>query len=105
KLAAADLKVLRDTFQIPFTDEQIDADPYNPPYYHPGMDDPAIQYMLGRRRELGGFVPERRVSGEPVDMPDPAVYDLLAKGSGKQEVATTMAFVRLLKDLIKDKNF
>src|SRR5664279_2329671 len=54
---------------------------------------------------LGGFVPERRVSHDPVELPDPAVYDLLAKGSGKQEAATTMAFVRLLKDLIKDKNF
>ena len=105
KLAAADLKVLRDTFSIPFTDEDIDEDPYNPPYYHPGMDDPAIQYMLERRNELGGFVPERRVSGAPIEMPDPAVYDLLAKGSGKQQVATTQAFVRLLKDLVKDKSF
>jgi len=105
KLAAADLKVLRDTFGIPLTDEQIDADPYHAPYYHPGMDDPAIQYMLERRRILGGFVPERRSVHEEVALPDPATYDLLAKGSGKQTVATTMAFVRLFKDLVKDKNF
>ncbi len=105
KLAAADLKVLRDTFDIPFTDEQIDADPYNPPYYHPGFDNPAIRYMLERRKDLGGFVPERRDTYEPIELPDPAVYELLAKGSGKQEIATTMAFVRLLKDLIKDKSF
>lgn len=105
KLHVADMKVLRDTFELPFTDEQLEADPYNPPYYHPGMDDPAIQYMLDRRRQLGGFVPERRGEHKPVPMPADKNYELLAKGSGKQEVATTMAFVRLLKDLIKDKEF
>ncbi|MDN4472549.1 pyruvate dehydrogenase (acetyl-transferring), homodimeric type [Demequina zhanjiangensis] len=105
KLAMADLKVLRDTFDIPFTDEQLEADPYNPPYYHPGADDPAIQYMLERRRELGGWVPERRDPGKQVALPDDKAYELLAKGSGKQEVATTMALVRLFKDLVKDKQF
>ena len=105
KLAAADLKVLRDTFDIPFTDEQLEADPYNPPYYHPGADDPAIKYMLERRRQLGGFVPERRSTHKPVQLPSEKTYELLAKGSGKQEVATTMAFVRLFKDLIRDQAF
>jgi pyruvate dehydrogenase E1 component len=105
KLAAADLKVLRDTFDIPFTDEQLEADPYNPPYFHPGNDDPAIQYMLERRRILGGFVPERRTTHTEVKLPDDRTYELLAKGSGKQEVATTMAFVRLFKDLIRDPEF
>ena len=105
KLAAADLKVLRDTFDIPFTDEQLEADPYNPPYYHPGLDDPAIQYMLERRRVLGGFVPERRTTHTEVKLPGDKAYELLAKGSGKQEVATTMAFVRLFKDLVRDPEF
>ena len=105
KLAANDLKVLRDTFSIPFTDEQLEADPYNPPYYHPGMDDPAIKYMLERRRVLGGFVPERRGESKKIALPPAQTYDLLAKGSGKQGVATTMSFVRLLKDLIKDPEF
>ena len=105
KLAAADLKVLRDTFDIPFTDEELEGDPYNAPYYHPGMDDPAIQYMLDRRKQLGGFVPERRDPGKQVALPDHKAYELLAKGSGKQEVATTMALVRLFKDLVKDKEF
>src|SRR5690606_11170890 len=105
KLAAADLKVLRDTFDIPFTDEQLEEDPYNPPYFHPGMDDPAIKYMLERRRVLGGFVPERRSTHKPVQLPDEKAYELLAKGSGKQEVATTMAFVRLFKDLVRDQSF
>ncbi|MDN4478525.1 pyruvate dehydrogenase (acetyl-transferring), homodimeric type [Demequina sp. SYSU T00039] len=105
KLAAADLKVLRDTFDIPFSDEELEADPYNPPYYHPGFEDPAVQYMLERRRALGGFVPERRGDRNQIALPDDKAYELLAKGSGKQEVATTMAFVRLFKDLVRDKEF
>ncbi len=105
KLKGADLKTLRDTLHIPFTDEQLDADPYLPPYYHPGDDDPAIQYMKDRRRALGGYLPERRSTHVEVTLPDEKVYDQLAKGSGHQEVATTMALVRLFKDLVKDKNF
>ncbi|WP_084126800.1 pyruvate dehydrogenase (acetyl-transferring), homodimeric type [Demequina sp. NBRC 110054] len=105
KLQVADMKVLRDTFDLPFTDEELEADPYNPPYYHPGFEDPAIKYMLERRSALGGFVPSRRAVEKPIAMPSDKAYDLLAKGSGKQEVATTMALVRLFKDLVKDKEF
>ncbi len=104
KLKSDDLKALRDSLRIPIPDEQLE-DPYSAPYYHPGADDPAIQYMLERRRQLGGFVPERRHAPKPLTLPDPKVYELLKKGSGHQEVASTMAFVRLLKDLIKDKEF
>lgn len=105
KLKGDDLKALRDSLHIPITDEQIDADPYLPPYFHPGADDPAIQYMLDRRRQLGGFVPERREKHVPVQVPGDKVYEGLAKGSGTQEVATTMALVRLFKDLVRDKEF
>ena len=104
QLHNADLKGLRDSLHIPFTDEELDADPHLPPYYNPGAEDPAIQYMLERRKVLGGFVPERRVNYTPLEMPDPKVYDLLAKGSGNQSIATTMALVRLFKDLVRDKN-
>ena len=103
KLKGDDLKTLRDELHIPITDEQIDAEPYLPPYYHPGADDPAIQYMLDRRRALGGFVPERRATYEPLRLPGEEAYARLAKGSGQQEVATTMALVQLFKDLLKDK--
>jgi pyruvate dehydrogenase E1 component len=105
KLAIADLKVLRDAYDLPFTDEQLEEDPYNPPYYHPGQDNPALKYMQERRRALGGYVPERRDPKTEIALPDDKAYDLLAKGSGKQMVATTMAFVRLFKDLVKDKDF
>ena len=105
KLKADDLKLLRDSLQIPVTDAQIDENPYLPPYYHPGADAPEIQYMLERRRVLGGFVPERRSRFVPVTLPGPKPYEVLAKGSGNQEVATTMALVRLFKELMKDKEF
>lgn len=105
KVGLEDLKTLRDTLHIPITDEQLEANPYLPPYYHPGMDDPAIEYMLDRRRQLGGFVPERRNKHVAVSLPGDKAYEVLAKGSGKQEVASTMAFVRLLKELMKDKEF
>jgi len=103
KVKGNDLKILRDNLEIPLTDAELDADPYLPPYYHPGADDEAIQYMLERRRELGGFVPERRSTHKPITLPEPKAYELLAKGSGQQEVASTMALVRLFKDLLKDK--
>jgi len=105
KLATDDLKVMRDRFQIPITDEQLEAEPYQPPYYHPGPDAPEIQYMLERRRALGGFLPERRSTYPPITLPDEKPYEILAKGSGQQHVATTMAFVRLFKELLKDKEF
>lgn len=105
KVGLEELKTLRDTLHIPITDEQLEANPYLPPYYHPGMDDPAIEYMLDRRRQLGGFVPERRNKHVAVSLPGDKAYEVLAKGSGKQEVASTMAFVRLLKELMKDKEF
>ena len=103
KLKGAELKALRDSLSIPISDEQIDENPYLPPYYHPGQDDPAIQYLQERRRQLGGYVPERRSTHKPLTLPGDKAYELLKKGSGTQEVATTMALVRLFKDLVKDK--
>ena len=67
KLTAADLKAFRDLMDIPVTDAQIDEDSYEVPYYHPGPDAPEIAYMLERRKELGGFVPERRSAYRPIE--------------------------------------
>ncbi|MBD7995518.1 pyruvate dehydrogenase (acetyl-transferring), homodimeric type, partial [Arthrobacter sp. Sa2CUA1] len=105
KLTLEDLKAFRDHLRIPITDEQLEADPYAPPYYHPGVDSPEIKYLLERRRELGGNVPERREKHAPVKLPAASSYAVAKKGSGKQMAATTMAFVRLLKDLMRDKDF
>ncbi|GAB3053431.1 pyruvate dehydrogenase (acetyl-transferring), homodimeric type [Sediminivirga luteola] len=103
KMAVDDLKLARDHFQIPISDEQLEADPYLPPYYHPGEDAEEVEYLRERRRKLGGFVPERRSKYTQLTLPGEKAYEGLKRGSGKQEVASTMAFVRLLKELMRDK--
>ncbi|WP_167045643.1 pyruvate dehydrogenase (acetyl-transferring), homodimeric type [Salinibacterium sp. ZJ454] len=105
KLTLPDLKQFRDEMRIPITDQQLEADPYQPPYYHPGENDEAIQYLQERRRELGGYVPERRSKYTQLNLPDDSLYEVTKRGSGKQMVATTMAFARLLKDLLRSKDF
>ncbi|MFC7862087.1 pyruvate dehydrogenase (acetyl-transferring), homodimeric type [Arthrobacter koreensis] len=105
KLTLDDLKLFRDSLRIPITDEQLEADPYRPPYYNPGPQAPEIRYMLERRKELGGFLPERRTDFKPIHLPGEKSYEVANRGSGKQLAATTMAFVRLLKDLMRDKEF
>ncbi|MQA81354.1 MAG: pyruvate dehydrogenase (acetyl-transferring), homodimeric type [Streptosporangiales bacterium] len=99
KLTKDDLKEFRDRLYLPISDEALEAD--LPPYYHPGQDDDEIQYMMERRRQLGGFLPERVNRSKPIALPGDEAYAELKQGSGKQKIATTMAFVRLLKDLIK----
>ena len=104
KLKENDLKLLRDELRLPIPDSELE-DPFHAPYYHPGKDAPEIEYMLDRRRQLGGFLPERRSKYTEVTLPADKAYERLAKGSGSQEAATTMALVQLFKDLLKDKNF
>jgi pyruvate dehydrogenase E1 component len=101
KLTKNDLKEFRDRLFLPITDEEIDRDEVAP-FFHPGPDSPEIQYMLERRRQLGGPLPERRVNPAPLKLPGDEMYAELKRGSGKQAIATTMAFVRLLRDLMKD---
>jgi pyruvate dehydrogenase E1 component len=103
KLKLEDLKTFRDLMDIPVTDAQLEEDLYAAPYYHPGPDAPEIQYALERRRELGGFVPQRVNKPRAVEMPAESTYQTTRKGSGKQHAATTMAFVRLLRDIMRDK--
>ncbi|HEY8295220.1 MAG TPA: pyruvate dehydrogenase (acetyl-transferring), homodimeric type, partial [Micrococcaceae bacterium] len=105
KLTMADLKAFRDHLRIPISDEALEKDLYRPPYYHPGMDTPEIKYLMERRAKLGGFVPERRSKHTQVTLPGAKAYEVANRGSGKQYAATTMAFVRLLKDLMRDKEF
>ncbi|WP_309067565.1 pyruvate dehydrogenase (acetyl-transferring), homodimeric type [Microbacterium sp.] len=105
KMTLEDLKLFRDTMHIPVTDKQLEDDPYRPPYFHPGENDETIQYMLERRRALGGFLPERRSKYTQIPLPQDKDYALLKKGSGTQQVATTMAFVRLVKDLLRVDGF
>jgi pyruvate dehydrogenase E1 component len=105
KMDGAGLREFRDRLHLPITDEQIDAGMSAglPPYFHPGPDSEEIRYLLQRRAELGGFVPERRVRPRPLLLPGEQTYASLRRGSAGRPVATTMAFVRLLKDLMRDK--
>jgi pyruvate dehydrogenase E1 component len=105
KMTLDNLKTFRDEMHIPITDAQLEENPYLPPYYNPGENDEAIQYLHERRRELGGYLPERRTKHTAITLPDDSAYQTLKKGSGHQEIATTMAFVRLLKDLTRSKDF
>ena len=105
KMTLDNLKTFRDAMHIPITDAQLEENPYLPPYYNPGPQDETIQYMLERRQNLGGFLPERRSTHVGLSLPDDSAYALPKKGSGTQEIATTMAFVRLLKDLLRSKDF
>nr|WP_246324754.1 pyruvate dehydrogenase (acetyl-transferring), homodimeric type [Petropleomorpha daqingensis] len=100
KLTAEDLVAFRDRLYLPIPDEALDKT--LPPYYKPEPDSDEMQYMLERRRALGGSIPRRQVLAKPLKAPEDKALDVLRRGSGKQEVATTMAFVRLLKELLKD---
>src|SRR3954462_13428380 len=101
KLTAEDLAAFRDRLYLDIPDSALDKT--LPPYYKPQPGSDELEYMLERRRQLGGAVPRRRSEAKSLKAPDDKALDVLRKGSGKQEVATTMAFVRLLKELLKDK--
>jgi pyruvate dehydrogenase E1 component len=100
KLTLDDLKGFRDTLHLEIPDDALDAK--MPPYFHPGTESEEYAYLVERRRQLGGFLPERHGKATPLVLPGDKVYDVVRRGSGKQAVATTMACVRLFKDLIKD---
>ncbi|WP_238173526.1 pyruvate dehydrogenase (acetyl-transferring), homodimeric type [Kribbella speibonae] len=101
KLTSDDLKAFRDRLYLPIDDSALE-DAYNPPYFHPGTDSPEYQYMMERRTQLGGSLPQRRVAPKTsLKLPGDDVYKPLAKGNNSP-VATTMALVRLFRDLMKD---
>ncbi|MDP9407485.1 MAG: pyruvate dehydrogenase (acetyl-transferring), homodimeric type [Actinomycetota bacterium] len=101
KLNVEELKSFRDRLHLEIPDSALEGG--LPPYYHPGKDSDEFAYMMDRRKALGGPLPRRVVRAKPLPAPAEKPFTDLARGSGKQQVATTMAFVRLFKDLIKDK--
>ncbi len=105
KLTADSLKAFRDRLELPVSDEAIDQanrGDGSAPFYHPGEDSEVLHYLRDRRRQLGGPVPQRRVRPRQLALPGDEPYQVLRRGSGKQRIATTMALVRLLKDLMRD---
>ncbi|MDO4241022.1 MAG: pyruvate dehydrogenase (acetyl-transferring), homodimeric type, partial [Microbacteriaceae bacterium] len=105
KMTLDDMKLFRDTMRIPITDAQLEENPYQPPYYRPDENSDTIQYIHERRRALGGYLPHRKATHIDLALPEEKRYAIARKGSGNQQAATTMVFVRLLKDLMRDKEF
>ncbi|HEX2140843.1 MAG TPA: pyruvate dehydrogenase (acetyl-transferring), homodimeric type [Candidatus Limnocylindria bacterium] len=97
KLTLDELKVFRDRLELDIPDDRLkDA-----PYYHPGPDSPEIQYMLERRKQLGGPVPRRVVVPKPLPAPKDSVFNEFFAGSDRA-ASTTMAFSRLMRNLVRD---
>ena len=100
KMSLEDIVTFRDRLGIPLADDKLDK--YTPAYYKPSPDSEEAKYLAERRAALGGSIPRRRTASKPLAMPADSVYESVNRGSGQQEIATTMAFVRMLKDLVKD---
>ncbi|MGA9342719.1 MAG: pyruvate dehydrogenase (acetyl-transferring), homodimeric type [Rhodanobacteraceae bacterium] len=99
KMDSAAVRVFRDRFNIPVADDKVDE----VPYYHPGKDSEEIKYLLERRKALGGFLPQRRRKSESLPAPDLSAFEQITKSSGEREISTTMAFVRGINLLLRDK--
>ncbi|HZD03103.1 MAG TPA: pyruvate dehydrogenase (acetyl-transferring), homodimeric type [Actinomycetes bacterium] len=99
KFVRGTLHSFRDRLGLDIPDEQL-AEGY-PPYYRPPEGSDLHRYLIERRRELGGPVPRRLVRSQPLELPGEETYARLKKGSGRQPVATTMALVRLVRDLLR----
>nr|MBS0020727.1 pyruvate dehydrogenase (acetyl-transferring), homodimeric type [Gammaproteobacteria bacterium] len=99
KMGEEALKAFRDRFEIPISDEEIGA----APLYRPSDDSPEMKYLQERRKALGGYLPARRVTAKPLQVPPLEAFSAQIKGSGEREISTTMAFVRILTTLTRDK--
>lgn len=99
KMTIEQLRAFRDRFSIPITDEKITEIPF----YRPDPDSPEIKYIHKQREALGGYLPARTTEFEPLKIPDLSAFSFVTKGLGEREISTTMAFVRILSMLLKDK--
>jgi len=99
KLGGEALKAFRDRYRIPIPDEQIPE----APYYKPGENSPELTYLRERRKVLGGYLPERRVEKKALPVPPLEELKPLLESSGERDLSTTMAFVRLLGLLLRNK--
>lgn len=93
------LKKFRDRFDLPITDEQVE----NLSFYKPADDSPEVKYMAERRAAMGGFVPQRRRKGNELTVPALSAFENMLTATGEREISTTMAFVRILSTLLRDK--
>ena len=100
KLTTEDLRGIRERFNIPVTDEQI----ANPAFHRPDEASEEARYLHERRGTLGGYLPQRRTKAPPLIVPPLEAFAAILEGTGEREISTTMAFVRILTVLLKDKN-
>ena len=99
KLSMDNIKSFRDKFNIPVTDDEIESIPY----VRPADDSPEIQYLKKTRESLGGPIPRRRNTSKILPLPNESAFAKLYEGTGERKISTTMAAVRVLTDLLKDK--
>ena len=99
KLSLDNIKAFRDKFSIPVSDDDIE----NIPYVRPDNDSPEIQYLKKTREALGGPIPRRRNVSEALVLPDDKAFLKLYEGTEERKISTTMATVRIITDLLKDK--
>jgi pyruvate dehydrogenase E1 component len=99
KMDFESLRAFRDRFEIPIHDDQLEA----LPFYRPPADSPEMKYMQACRAELGGYLPSRRRKAEPLKAPELSTFQGMLEATGEREISTTMAFVRILTTLLRDK--
>ncbi len=99
KMTEDALLAFRDRFELPLSDEQVRA----AEYYKPPADSPEMEYMRECREALGGSLPVRRRQAEPLKVPELDTFKSQLEGTGEREISTTMAFVRVLAALLRDK--
>ncbi len=99
KLGVEELKKFRDRFGVPISDEELKS----VPYYRPAPDSPEMVYMRKNREKLGGYLPARQADFEALKIPGIDNFSAQLKATGKREISSTMAFVRMLSTLVKDK--
>jgi len=101
KLDMDELRAFRDRIRVEIPDDELE----DLPFFHPGPDSDEVQYLLERRRTLGGCIPKRTTAKTSLTVPERPVYEEFFEGTGEgQEVSTTMVAVRLLSKLLKDKS-
>ena len=100
KMGTASVRAFRDRFAVPIPDEKLEE----MPFYRPPADSPEMKYLQERVQAMGGSVPARRRKSKPLEVPPLSAFDTLLKGTEGREISTTMAFVRILNAVIRDKN-
>ncbi len=99
KMGTSSIKAFRDRFSLPIPDEQLEE----VPFYRPPEDAPEMQYLRSRITAMGGSLPSRRRRATPLEVPPLSAFEAQLKGTADREVSTTMAFVRILNTLVRDK--